>query len=121
MLGGHLEKGSILCTDTHKGYLKFVKDFDLEHKRIKSGRHLTDDLYSIQRLNSFHIRLKKWMKRFNGVSTKYLANYLYWFKWLEYFKEDKELLKGKNMLLQTVSSQLEINIEDYKTRVALYR
>lgn len=42
-------------------------------------------------------------------------------KWLEYFKEDKEALKGKNMLLQTVSSQLELNIEDYKSRTALYR
>lgn len=58
VLDGHLGKGSILCTDSHKGYLQFVKDFDLEHKRIKSGRHLTDDLYSIQRLNSFHSRLK---------------------------------------------------------------
>ena len=42
-------------------------------------------------------------------------------KWLEYFKDDKEVLKGKNMLLQTVSSQLELNIEDYKIRTALFR
>lgn len=41
--------------------------------------------------------------------------------WLEYFKDDKEILKGKNMLLQTVASQLELNIEDYRTRTALFR
>ena len=41
--------------------------------------------------------------------------------WLEYFKDDKEILKGKNILLQTVASQLELNIEDYRNRLALYR
>lgn len=121
VLDGHIENGSILCTDSHKGYLQFVLDYELEHKRIKSGRYLTDDLYSIQRLNSFHSRLKNWMSRFKGVSTKYLANYLYWFKWLEYIKDDKEVVKGKHMLLNAVSSHLEINIDDYKTRTALFR
>ena len=61
------------------------------------------------------------MLRFKGVSTKYLVNYLYWMKWLEYFKDDKEVLKGKSILLQTVSSQLELNIEDYRVRTALFR
>ena len=61
------------------------------------------------------------MARFKGGSTKYLANCLYWMKWLEYFKDDKEMLKGKSMLLQTVSSQLDLNIEDYRNRLALYR
>ena len=51
---------------------------------------------------------------------KYLVNYLYWMKWLEYFKDDKEVLKGKNLLLQTVSSQLELNIEDYKVRTVSF-
>ena len=51
---------------------------------------------------------------------KYLVNYLYWMKWLEYFKDDKEVLKGKNLLLQTVSSQVELNIEDYKVRTVSF-
>ncbi len=41
-------------------------------------------------------------------------------KWLEYFKDDKEVLKGKNLLLQTVSIQLELNIEDYKVRTVSF-
>ena len=52
------------------------------------------------------------MSRFKGGSTKYLVNDLYWMKWLEYFKNDKEVLKGKNMLLQTVSTQLEQHYTD---------
>ena len=120
-LEGHIEVSSILCTDSHQSYIQFVEEFGLEHKRIESGKRRTDDFYNIQRLNSFHSRLKLWLSRFKGVSTKYLVNYLYWMKWLEYFKDDKEVLKGKNMLLQTVSSQLELNIEDYRTQTALFR
>ena len=84
-----------MCTDSHQSYIKFVDDFGLEHKRIENEKCRTDHFYNIQRLNSFHSRLKLWMSRFKGVSTKYLVNYLYWMKWLEYFKDDKEILKGK--------------------------
>ncbi len=55
------------------------------------------------------------MSRFKGGLTNYLVELL------EYFKGDKEVLKGKDMLLQTVSSQLELNIEDFKVRSALFR
>ena len=57
------------------------------------------------------------MARFKGGSTKYLANCLYWMKWLEYFKDDKEVIKGKHMLLQTVSSQVEY----YRIRTPLFK
>ena len=97
---------------------QIVEDFGLEHKRIENGKCRTDHFYNIQRLNSFHSRLKLWMARSKGVSTKYFENNLNWMKWLEYFKDDKEVLKGKNLLLQTVSSQLELNLEDYKMRTA---
>ena len=103
-LEGHIEVGSILCTDSHPSYIKFVEDFELEHKRIESGKRRTDDFYNIQRLNSFHRRLKLLMARFKGVSTKYLVNYLYWMKWLEYFKDDKEVLKGKTYVASNSSS-----------------
>ena len=32
----------------------------------------------IKHINSYHSRLKKFMKIFNGVSTKHLNNYLIW-------------------------------------------
>ena len=32
-LEGHIESGSILCTDSHKSYIQFVKDFGLEHEK----------------------------------------------------------------------------------------
>jgi len=33
-------------------------------------------IYHIQNVNAYGSRLKGWMKPFNGVATKYLANYL---------------------------------------------
>ncbi len=40
-LEGHIEVGSILCTDSHPSYIKFVEEFGLAHKRIESGQRRT--------------------------------------------------------------------------------
>lgn len=41
------------------------------------------------------------MDSFNGVSTKYLANYMYWFKWLEVFNTEKDTVNSKNLLVKS--------------------
>jgi amino acid permease len=51
--------------------------------------------------------IKKWMNRFNGVATKYLANYMYWFKWLEIFNTEKDTIKSKNLLVQSHTSHTD--------------
>jgi hypothetical protein len=50
-------------------------DLDIELQQIKRGKH-KEGIYHIQHINAFHSKLKKWMDRFNGVATKYLANYI---------------------------------------------
>ena len=53
----------------------------------------------IQVVNSYHSRLKKFLARFSGISTKYLSGYLYLFQWRESTKDQepedayKELLQ----------------------------
>jgi len=47
------------------------------------GIYVVDKIFHIQNLNAYISRLKTWMTRFNGVVTKYLANYLTWRKLLE--------------------------------------
>lgn len=39
------------------------------------------------------------MYKFRGVAIKYLANYMYWFKWIELFNTEKEIIKGKDLLV----------------------
>lgn len=35
-----------------------------------------------------------------GVATKYISNYMYWFKWLELFGNDKDAIKVKIFMVQ---------------------
>ncbi|WP_175016877.1 hypothetical protein [Massilia sp. YMA4] len=37
-----------------------------------------DEVLRIQTVNSCHGRFKNWLKRFNGVASSYLPNYLGW-------------------------------------------
>lgn len=96
---GRVGDNSIFCTDSHKSYVQFAKDCSLEHKRIQRGKH-KEGIYHIQHINAVHSKLKKWMNKFNGVATKYISNYLYWFKWLQLFETDKEVVKIKNFMVQ---------------------
>lgn len=112
---GRIGGNSILCTDSHKSYVQFTKDFSLEHKRIKRGKH-KEGIYHIQHINAVHSKLKKWMNRFNGVATKYINNYMYWFKWLQLFETDKEIVKIKNFMVQCNVANAYTKISNFKER-----
>lgn len=86
------------------------------HKR---GKH-NEGLYHIQHLNALHSNLKKLMNRFNGAATKYLANYMYWFKWLEIFNTEKDTMKSKNLLVQSHTSHIDTKLKDFRFREAIY-
>ncbi len=116
---GRIGKSSILCTDSHKSYNKFAKDLSLDHKRIPSGKH-KEGVYHIQHINSIHSKLKRWMRVFNGVSTKYLSSYLCWFKWIELFGSDKDTIKIRNFMVQSCVPHAYTKVSDFKTRVPAF-
>ncbi len=60
---GKINNQSIICSDSHKSYIQFTKDFALEHVRIKTGRH-KNGVYHINHINSMHSNLKEWIRRF---------------------------------------------------------
>ena len=39
--------------------------------------------WHVQNVNAYQSRLKQWLRRFNGVDSSYLANYLGWFRALD--------------------------------------
>lgn len=112
---GHISEDSILCTDSHKSYIQFAIDFNLDHKRIRSGKH-KEGIYHIQHVNFLHSNLKKWMRRFNGVASKYISNYVQRFKWLRIFETDKDSVKTKNFIVQSNVSYSYTKIKDYRLR-----
>jgi transposase-like protein/IS1 family transposase len=84
-LGETIIPGSQICTDYWRSYQTFTRKLNLPHFRlnISKGRRIIHGIYHIQNVNSYHSRLKEWMRRFHGVATKYLYNYLVWFEHLD--------------------------------------
>jgi hypothetical protein len=54
----------------------------MDHFALKDNR-VYRGIFHIQNMNAYHSRLKRWIRHFNGVSSKYLDNYLTWFKFLD--------------------------------------
>ena len=65
-------------------------------KQLKFGKPQIKDnkIIHMNTINSFHSGLKKFMMRFNGVATKYLDNYI------NYFREFRDKIDTFNQLLQ---------------------
>jgi len=57
----------------------------LEHKVLNAsaGERVKASVFHIQGVNNYHQRLKGWIQRFHGLSTKYLPHYLGWFRWFD--------------------------------------
>lgn len=83
---GRIAENSTLVTDEMNSYIKFAKNNSLNLIQVKSGKN-KKGIYNIQSINNYHSRLKKFMSYFNGVSTKYLNNYLIWHNFVNYAKE----------------------------------
>lgn len=60
------------------------------------------------------------MYGFHGVATKYLANYMYWFKWLQFLNSEKDTIKCKYLLIQSHASLSNTQLKDFKTRKAIF-
>lgn len=104
MLGDHIDTSALLCSDTATNYKKFAKDRGLQHEmvNIRKGVYVRKSIYHIQHVDAYHKRLKQFMERFQGVATKYLDNYLYWFRYLEQSKKVAHEERVKQLLFSAV-------------------
>lgn len=60
LYGGHIDNEAIICTDSHKSYIRFGRDLNLDHKRIMRDHH-KNGIYHINYVNNLHSQFKKWM------------------------------------------------------------
>jgi len=97
-IGSRINKDqTILCSDAHVSYKGFAMDNNLEHHTLKAviKQRVKDNLYHIQHVNSTHNRVKKWIENtFWGVSTKYLQQYLNWYRIKEKLKHRNDKLNA---------------------------
>ena len=95
-IGERLTPQTILCSDSHVSYKGFAIDNKLEHHALRSDmkQRVKNGVYHIQHVNSTHRRVKKWIdNKFWGVSTKYLQQYLNWFRLKEILKNSRSYVK----------------------------
>lgn len=75
-------------TDEAKAYRKIAKENSLSLKQLKAGTPSRKGIFHLQHINSYHSKLKGFIYKFNGVSSKYLNNYLIWHNFVNYSKEE---------------------------------
>jgi transposase-like protein len=79
------KKDTLLCMDGDKALIAFAEAEGIEYELIiaSKGEHVHEKVLHIQNVNAYGSRFKQWLRRFNGVATKYLQSYLGWRRWLE--------------------------------------
>lgn len=110
-----IDSESIACTDSCRSFKKFAKESNLDLVQLPKGKKKSG-IYHLQHVNSFHIRLKNWMTRFNVIATKYMSDYLAWFRWLEYFKSDKDIIKVRNLLVHSHTAHTTTKSSEFVLR-----
>ncbi|HDO27371.1 MAG TPA: hypothetical protein ENH02_04565 [Bacteroidetes bacterium] len=74
-LSGKLSENNILITDKHPSYKAFTKDNPtIKHKALLAKDHVdrNDKTIHLQKVNNVHAEVRKFLRPFNGVSSKYL-------------------------------------------------
>jgi transposase-like protein len=90
VLNHRIANDALFCSDSKSVYKKFTKENHYRHGclNLSAGRRVIKDIVHIQNVNSYHSRLKEWLNHFHGVATKYLENYLAWFRELDEFSSE---------------------------------
>lgn len=75
---------TVLCTDGSSALARVALDLGVEHHPINVSSGIrVNGAWHVQNVNAFGSRLRQWMARFKGVSSRYLENYLGWFRALD--------------------------------------
>jgi transposase-like protein len=80
-LGKVLDPDVLLLSDGCRAYGRFAQKVGITHE-VVAGKTARGPFH-IQNVNAYHSRFKGWLRRFHGVATKYLPNYMGWRRMLE--------------------------------------
>ncbi len=95
-LDGKLADQTTLITDKHPSYKLFAKGNEMiKHRSFLAAEHVNkeDKNIHLQHVNNTHSQLRAFLLPFNGVSSKYLQNYLNWFAYAEKLSGTKATIK----------------------------
>jgi transposase-like protein/IS1 family transposase len=70
---------ALLVTDANNAYQAFARQHGISHQYVNlSASERMRGAVHVQNVNGYHSRFHTWLRRFNGVATRYLPNYLGW-------------------------------------------
>ncbi len=93
---GKLADKTTLITDKHPSYKAFAKDNPtIKHKSLLAKDHVDkkDKTVHLQSVNNTHQQIRRFLKPFNGVSSKYLQNYLNWYAYVDKIRNSKTTIR----------------------------
>ncbi len=84
-----MKPDSLLCSDNKDFYRKFIINNHIRHGclNLSAGIHTIKEIVHIHNANAYHNQFSNWLLRFHGVATKYLPNYLAWFREMDEFEQ----------------------------------
>jgi hypothetical protein len=116
-MGKCLDSDVVLCTDSATNYKSFANKKGIPHEILNAhkGVRVKQGIYHIQHVNAYHHRLKKWMERFKGIGTKYIDNYLFWFRFLELHKQLNKKLRKQTLLFEACRGATFSPVRSFKS------
>ncbi len=82
-------KDTVPVSDGARAYASFAAENGMGYEALDASKgERRRGVFHIQNVNAYHSRLKTWMRRFNGVATKYLPTYLGWRRLFEHQGDD---------------------------------
>lgn len=79
----------VLCTDRSAVYRAACRKSNIRHHRCTPGQQPGGENFHTTNVVGYRRGLAVWMRRFNGVSSHYLANYLGWRRLLDQSPESR--------------------------------
>ena len=74
---------SLIFSENNKSFIAYLKENNYKHVITKNNNH---ELSHIKKVNQYRIDFKEWiLDYFKGVATKYLENYVSWYRALNEF------------------------------------
>ena len=124
-IGDYVDLENILCSDSHPSIKAWANSIGIKHHTfVASKQHVKNKCYHVQHVNAIDNLYERWLKRFYGVATKYLSQYLNWFVLIRKLKNAlnpvkeivKSILKDKNsanLFRNIEENYLKLNIPQY--------
>jgi transposase-like protein len=99
-----ISKDILFVSNNTDFYNQLSSKFNLRHGKLDliNGEYVKKQIVHLKNVDDYNFRLHDWLSRFHGVATKYLVNYLGWFRELDEHKMNTpvvtRLVRAKSLL-----------------------